>query len=132
MREKSEARAGSRRAVVAYTAILFAVVMFFIGLSYFIGERGQSSAEALHNENATAIRKIENLQEQNIQLQTENAELKATITRLEADISALTQSAQGEPDISETDNSESDINETEDSESKNSETAIPEQGETGQ
>ncbi|MDR1328085.1 MAG: hypothetical protein LBK23_00585 [Oscillospiraceae bacterium] len=89
MRDEAENRAGSRRAVVKYTAILFAVVLFFIALSYFIGARNDSAAEALHAENASATRKLEALQEENVRLQNENEALSARLLELETELEKL-------------------------------------------
>jgi FtsZ-binding cell division protein ZapB len=79
---ETERRAGSRRAVALYAAILFAVVIFFIALSYFIGERGGETAEALLAENETAARRAEALAEENLALRAENAELEERLRAL--------------------------------------------------
>ncbi|MDR2420728.1 MAG: hypothetical protein LBD49_01305 [Oscillospiraceae bacterium] len=83
---EAERRDGSRRAVALYAAILFAVVIFFIALSYFIGERDGDSKAALSAENVTAARRIEALTEENLALRKENAALEERLRELSAEL----------------------------------------------
>ena len=77
-----EVKRKSRRAVFVYTTALIVVVIFFIGLSYFIEQRNDRTVDALHEQNTTAMAKID-------VLQTENIDMKLEIEALQTKIDAL-------------------------------------------
>jgi peptidoglycan hydrolase CwlO-like protein len=82
-------KANSKKAVFIYGATLLAVVLFFILLSYFIQQRNNSQITTLLEKNATAQQNLENLQNANLQLQTQNDKYTVTIEDLENKIAAL-------------------------------------------
>ena len=79
----------SRRAVIVYSAVLFLVVVFFIGLSYFIDRRGDDAVDALHEQNTSATKKIEQLQTENVDMRAEIEALTAQLETLETEKSEL-------------------------------------------
>ncbi len=79
----------SKKAVYMYVAVLFLIVILFTLLSYFIQQRNNSQLYTLNEKNATAQQNIENLQEMNLQLNTENDALQAKLSGLEAEIDDL-------------------------------------------
>ncbi|MDR0904930.1 MAG: hypothetical protein LBN00_01935 [Oscillospiraceae bacterium] len=90
MSDKEKAvRKSSKRAVIVYSAILFAVVLFFIGLSYFIDRRGDHTIDALHVENSSAMERIEALQTENVDLRAENEDLKQRLDALELELDRM-------------------------------------------
>lgn len=88
--EKSK-KEKSKKAVYIYIATLFAVVLFFILLSYFIQLRNNSEISALYEKNATAQQNIENLQNKNFQMQTDNDSYKEKISELQGQIEQIKQ-----------------------------------------
>jgi uncharacterized protein YlxW (UPF0749 family) len=82
-------KAKSKRAVMVYIATLFAVVLFFIMLSYFVQVRNNSELSALHEKNVTAMQNIENLQDENLSLKKEKEELEARLKALESRIDTV-------------------------------------------
>ena len=84
-----ETKKHSRRAVITYTLVLVAVVLFFIGLSYFIEQRDDRAVDALHAQNSTAMQKIESLQTENVDMKLEIARLTMELETLGADNAAL-------------------------------------------
>lgn len=70
VKQRSDKKEKSKKAVYIYIATLFGVVLIFILLSYFIQLRNNSEASSKYEKNATAMQKT--LQYENIQLQTNN------------------------------------------------------------
>jgi len=79
----------SRRAVIAYSTSLIIIVLFFIGLSYFIDRRGDHALDALQQTNSSAMTKIESLQTENIEMRKELDSLRTEIARLEDELAHL-------------------------------------------
>ncbi|MDR0861999.1 MAG: hypothetical protein LBN30_04395 [Oscillospiraceae bacterium] len=76
----------SRRAVIKYIVGLVAVVLFFLVLSYFMHVRSDDQLQTLYDENASAQQKIESLQSENIALNSSEAELKAKLDVVQAQL----------------------------------------------
>lgn len=70
--DESAHKTKSRKSVYIYVATLFLVAFLFMLLSYFVQERNDSEMSTLHEKNVTAQEKIENLQDENIQLLSDN------------------------------------------------------------
>ena len=77
------AGASSKKAVVAYSVALFVVVVVFISISYLINERGQDKVEAMHEQQTTALQRIDMLRSENERLQAELLECGERIAELE-------------------------------------------------
>ncbi|MDR3210123.1 MAG: hypothetical protein LBT36_05825 [Oscillospiraceae bacterium] len=88
-KRQTPSRAQSRRAVIVYSAILLAVVLFFILLSYFIDRRNDHQIANMYAENAAAQTKIEKLQTDNITLLSDNAALQGRVAALELEVEAV-------------------------------------------
>lgn len=84
--EKEKQQSRSRRAVIMYTIALFAVVIVFILLSYFIDKRNDTAVAALHEQNSSALQKIEALGDEAERLRGETAEKDALIAELEEEL----------------------------------------------
>jgi TolA-binding protein len=76
----------TRKSVYIYIATLFLVVLLFTLLSYFIQQRNNSELSSLNESYATAQQNIENLQDTNLQLKSENDTDKAQITQLQSQL----------------------------------------------
>ncbi|UOO37682.1 hypothetical protein IZU99_10705 [Oscillospiraceae bacterium CM] len=79
----------SKRSVIIYIATLFIVVFLFILLSYFVQQRNNSQISTLSERNATAQQNIENLQQENLQLKSDNTAFQERIANLEAQVADL-------------------------------------------
>ncbi|MEL4107115.1 hypothetical protein AAFA46_09790 [Oscillospiraceae bacterium WX1] len=79
----------SKRSVIIYIATLFIVVFLFILLSYFVQQRNNSQISTLSERNATAQHNIENLQQENLQLKSDNTAFQERIANLEAQVADL-------------------------------------------
>jgi predicted PurR-regulated permease PerM len=82
-------KARSKKSVIIYMTTLFMAVVLFILLSYFIQQRNNTEINALNEMNTTAEQNIENLQDSNVQLQSENESYKQKIAELESQVTAL-------------------------------------------
>jgi DNA repair exonuclease SbcCD ATPase subunit len=79
----------TRKSVYIYIATLFLVVLLFTLLSYFIQQRNNSEISSMNEKYATAQQNIENLQDTNLQLQSESDADKKQIADLQTQISGL-------------------------------------------
>ena len=75
-----------KKAVVLYSVALFVVVVVFIAISYLINERGQDRFDELHEQQTTALQKLDTLRSDNEQLRFELSESETRVTELEAEL----------------------------------------------
>ena len=84
--KSTETSTSSKRAVLIYSVALFLVVVVFIAISYFINERGQDKVDALHEQQTTALQRIDTLRSENERLQTELDNGAARVVELEGEL----------------------------------------------
>jgi len=80
----------SKKFLVIYAAMLFLAAAVLILLSYLMEARNQNQSLTATNQEhqgtiRSALQKVEQMQEENVGLQEENAELRATLTELTRD-----------------------------------------------
>ena len=84
--KSTEPSTSSKRAVLFYSVALFLVVVVFIAISYLINERGQDKVDALHEQQTTALQRIDALRSENERLQTELDSSTARVVELEGEL----------------------------------------------
>ena len=78
--------ASSKKAVILYSVALFVVVVVFIAISYLINERGQDKVEELHEQQTTALQRIDLLRSENERLLYELTDSEARVAALDEEL----------------------------------------------
>ena len=84
--KSTETGASPKKAVVLYSVALFVVVVVFIAISYFINDRGQDRVDELHEQQTTALQRIDLLRSENERLAEELSGSEMRVEELEEEL----------------------------------------------